>query len=276
MAKESRASARMPFLFSLTIQMKARPYILAESNWTQIKESKIDLVILPWGACEAHNYHLPYATDIIEAEEIAAESARKAYELGAKIIVLPTVPFGVNTGQTDIRLDLNIYPSTQYYILHDLIEVFNRQGIHKLLVLNSHGGNNFKTILRELGVKFPDMFLSSCDWFRSLDKAKYFDEPLGDHADEMETSLIMHFRPDLVEDLEKAGNGEERKIKIAGIREGWAWAERKWSQISKDTGVGNPKKSSAIKGNAYFNDVTDKMAQLFIEMAAVDLTDLYE
>lgn len=53
-------------------------------------------------------------------------------------MLLPTIPFGVNTGQQDIKLDLNIYPSTQMAIFNDLIEVLNRQVIKKLLVLNSH------------------------------------------------------------------------------------------------------------------------------------------
>ncbi|MFA6945259.1 MAG: creatininase family protein [Pedobacter sp.] len=45
-----------------------RPYILAETNWKSVKDSNYDLAILPWGATEAHNYHLPYSTDVIEAE----------------------------------------------------------------------------------------------------------------------------------------------------------------------------------------------------------------
>ena len=79
-----------------------RPYILAESNWKAIKETRFELAILPWGACEAHNFHLPYSTDIIEAEHIAAEAARIVWDKGQKIIVLPVIPFGVNTGQHDV------------------------------------------------------------------------------------------------------------------------------------------------------------------------------
>lgn len=56
-----------------------RPYILAESNWKDIKEQAIELAILPWGDTEAHNYHLPYSTDVVEADEIGSESARKAW-----------------------------------------------------------------------------------------------------------------------------------------------------------------------------------------------------
>ena len=253
-----------------------RPYILAETNWKSLKDATFDLAVLPWGATEAHNFHLPYATDNIEADYIAAESARIAWEEGAKVIVLPTIPFGVNTGQSDIFLDINLNPSTQYAILSDIIEVLNRQGIHKLLIFNSHGGNDFKTMARELGLKFPKMFLCVSHWFRSLDKSKFFDETSGDHADELETSLILYLKPELVLPLEEAGRGTERKNKINAFSEGWAWTERKWSQISEDTGTGNPKLASSEKGEKYFKAVTQKMARLFVDIAQADVNDLYE
>jgi creatinine amidohydrolase len=251
-----------------------RPYILQENNWKEIKETTYEVAVLPWGATEAHNYHLPYGTDIIEAESVAAESARLAWETGVKLIVLPVIPFGVNTGQFDIKLDLNMNPSTQLCLLRDIITVLNRQNIFKLIILNSHGGNDFKTMIRELGLEFPQMFLCSCNWYQAIDQSKFF-EHKDDHAGEMETSLIMHLRPDLVV-MSDAGDGTARKFKIAAIREGWAWAERKWSQVTMDTGVGNPKSATAAKGEAYFKAVTEKVSQLFIEVAKSDKNNLYE
>lgn len=252
-----------------------RPYILAETNWKAVKDAHYELAVLPWGATEAHNYHLPYGTDIYEADYLAAEAARLAWEQGAKLIVLPTIPFGVNTGQRDIKLDMNIYPSTQLAILNDVIEVLNNHHIYKLLVFNSHGGNDFRTMLRELGAKYPNMFLTTCNWYQSLDKAIYFEQG-GDHADELETSLIQFFRPELVLPLEEAGLGKDKKSKISGLREGWAWAERRWSQVTEDTGIGNPKAASAAKGERYFKDVSLKISQLMIDLAKVDLNHLYE
>jgi creatinine amidohydrolase len=251
-----------------------RPYILAETNWKKIQKTSFDLAILPWGATEAHNYHLPYGTDVIEADRIAAAAAEIAWNKGAKIIVLPTIPFGVNTGQADIKLDVNIYPSTQMAILSDIIEMLNRQNIKKLLILNSHGGNDFKTLIRELGLKYPEMFLSTCNWYQALNKKDFFDE-MGDHADEMETSLLLYLAPELVLPLTEAGTGKEKKHKIKEFNEGWAWSERKWSQITADTGVGNPKLASATKGEKYFIAVTEKVARLFVEIAGCDINDLY-
>lgn len=251
-----------------------RPYILAESSWSDIQSQKVDLVILPWGATEAHNYHLPYATDNYQVNRIAAESARKAWEREASVLVLPCIPFGVNTGQTDIRLDINMHPGTQKAVLGDIVEVLNRQRIHKLLVLNGHGGNDFKTMLRELGVKYPDMFLASCNWFQALDKSNYF-ENSGDHADEMETSLMMYLAGNLVRPLDSAGSGKDKKFKVNALNEPWAWSERKWSQVTEDTGVGDPSKSSEEKGEKFFNDLTDKLADFYIELSEADTEDIY-
>ena len=251
-----------------------RPYILTETNWKNVKGMAYELAVLPWGACEAHNYHLPYGTDIIEAEHIAAESARRAWENGVKIIVLPVIPFGVNTGQFDITLDMNMNPSTQSLVLRDVIEVLHRQDIHKLIILNSHGGNDFKAMIRELGLKFPAMFISQCNWYQAVDQSQFFTNR-DDHAGEMETSLMLYLRPDLVLPLSEAGEGKAKRFRFKAIQEGWAWAERAWSQVTEDTGVGNPSMASAEKGAKYFKAVTEKVGQYFEEVATTDRKDFY-
>ena len=252
-----------------------RNHLLAETNWKTIQSKRIDLVVLPWGATEAHNYHLPYGTDVFEAEEIAAVAAQIATTKGANVMVLPVIPFGVNTGQSDIKLDINLNPTTQLAIIADVLETLNRQGIKKLLIVNSHGGNDFKWILRELGLKFPEMFLSTSNWFQALNKKEFF-ELDGDHADEMETSIMLYLKPELVLPLNEAGIGEEKKLKIKEFGEGWAWTERRWSKITADTGVGNPKLATAEKGEKYFKAITEKVAKLMIEISNANLTNLYE
>jgi creatinine amidohydrolase len=59
------------------------------------------------------------------------------------------------------------------------------------------------------------------------------------------------------------------------MQEGWAWAERKWTQVTADTGVGDPRQASAEKGEKYFNAVTQKVAQFFIEVAKTTKQDFY-
>ncbi len=255
--------------------MPARPYILAETNWKQVQAAPYEVAVLPWGATEAHNYHLPYATDVIESDFVAAEAARRAWERGVRVMVLPTVPFGVNTGQLDIPGCINMNPSTQAAVLHDVIDSLDRQGIHKLLILNGHGGNNFKQMIRELIPMFPDTFLCTASWYQVLDNEAYFVEP-GDHGGELETSMVMHIAPDLVQPLDAAGDGRSVPFKLKGLREKWVWSQRAWAQATVDTGVGNPAQATPEKGETYIAAVSEKLAGFLVELAAADLDNLYE
>src|SRR3954471_24531613 len=111
-----------------------RPYVLAETNWKAVEATPFSVAILPWGATEAHNYHLPYATDNILAETVAIGAAERAWKRGARVVVLPTVPFGVNTTQLDIKLVINMNPSTQAAVLADVCASLERQNIRKLVI----------------------------------------------------------------------------------------------------------------------------------------------
>ena len=254
--------------------MHMRPYILSESHWSEVKDLKYQLAVLPWGATEAHNLHLPYGTDNYETETLVHESARLAWEKGARVVVLPTIPIGVNTGQQDIRLTLNLNPSTQHAILEDLVESLDNHQISKLLVVNGHGGNDFRQMIREVGRNFPSMFIATCNWFQSVDKQKIF-ENQGDHADEMETSLMMFAWPELVLPLDRAGEGASRRFTVEELNESWAWTERKWSLTTRDTGIGDPRKATREKGKIYFQAVTRKLADLMTGLAETDPSELY-
>jgi len=255
--------------------MPGRPYILAETTWHAVKETTYAVAVLPWGATEAHNHHLPYATDTIQNDFIAAEAARIAWDQGARVIVLPTIPFGVNTGQLDVTLDINMMPSTQAAVLHDVVHALATQGIPRLVVMNGHGGNNFKQMIREVGAFFPEVFICTFNWYQILDNAGFFDEP-GDHAGEMETSIMQHVVPDLVRPLAEAGPGAARRFRVQGLRDGWAWAERAWLQVTDDTGIGNPARATAEKGQCFLTALTGQIAGFLVDLAACDLDDLYE
>ena len=251
-----------------------RPYILTETHWSDVSNQEFDLAILPWGATEAHNFHMPYGTDNYETEALVYEAARMAWEQGARVIVLPTIPMGVNTGQSDIYMTMNMNPSTQQAILEDIAESLDGYGMAKLLVVNGHGGNDFRQIIREVGASYPDMLIATCNWFQSVDQSRIFEND-GGHADEMETSLMMYARPELVKSLDQAGEGRAKKFSIEALNESWAWTERKWTRCTDDTGVGNPRKATVEKGEQYFREVTAKLARLFEDLAKTGNSELY-
>src|SRR5947199_10689338 len=167
-----------------------RPWIIAETNWKQVKATRYEVAVLPWGATEAHNFHLPYSTDNIETERIAALAAGHAWQQGARVVVLPALPFGVNTGQLDIPLCINMNPSTQALVLRDVAAALAGQGIPKLVILNGHGGNDFRQMIRELQPAVS-LFLCTVNWYQVVDPKPFFTD-LGDHAGELETSVMLH------------------------------------------------------------------------------------
>ncbi len=252
-----------------------KPYILEETNWKQIKNQKYEVAVLPWGATEPHNYHLPYGTDSLETAKIAEDSARKAWEKGTKVMVLPTIPLGIqNMGQIQLPFCLHTRLSTQLMILEDILSALYFQGIRKFVLMNGHGGNDFRQLVRDLQPKFPEMFISVVEWFKLFPNSEHF-EADGDHANEMETSVIMYYFPELVLPLEEAGDGNAKKFKLENLNNKTAWTPRRWDKVSDDTGVGNPKKATAEKGRIFLEDVTTKIAGYFVELAGCDTDDLY-
>lgn len=252
----------------------AAPFILFENTWKTVQSQSYDVVVLPWGATEAHNYHLPFGTDIIESEYIARMAAAKAWEKGTRVVVLPAIPFGVNTSQLDIFMTVNMNPSTQKKIIEDVLDSLSMHGIGKLVIFNGHGGNDFKMIIRELQPRYPDIFIVQLNWYEAAPLDQFF-EAGGDHANEMETSVMMHIVPELVLPLNEAGPGSARGFKFEARKEGWVWFPRAWTKVTKDTGIGNPAKATAEKGRKYLEVITDKISAFFTDFALTDGDDVY-
>ena len=252
-----------------------RPWIIAETNWKHIHATRYEVAVLPWGATEAHNWHLPYATDSLQNEAITAEAGRLAWQAGAHVGILPNLPFGVQTGQADIPFCINMNPSTQMAVLEDVIVSLEGVGIPKLVIFNGHGGNDFRQILRELQARHPKVFLSLVNWF-NIDRGSDLFAIVGDHADERETSLMLHLHPDWVLPQAEWGEGRDNLPVLKAMREKWAWAQRPWTQATNDTGSGDPRHATAEKGKAYLDRLAGAFASYLIELAAADASRLYE
>src|SRR4051812_27107445 len=134
--------------------MPARPFVLHEATYRQLQSHRPNVAVLPWGATEAHNYHLPHGTDVIEATTLAERAAADATQRGAKVVVLPTVPFGNNAQQLDQVATISIQTATAAAILSDVAHSLTAQGIDRLVLLNAHGGNEFRPIVRDVQARF--------------------------------------------------------------------------------------------------------------------------
>ena len=239
---------------------------IANQSLPQLQSALPNVVVLPFAATEPHGKHLPYGTDIFEVEAIAARACELAQGQGARVATLPVIPFGVQTSQQTYPLAMNLNPSTLNQILSDLTESLDNTGIEKAVILNGHGGNDFYMHLKELYGK-RKVYLVQVNWFamcRPLQDELF--TPGGDHANDLETSLVLHLRPELV-DMQQAGHQPTAKLRIAGMQAGWARAPRPWEKYTEDSGAGDPRQATAEKGARFFEACTQELGTFLTELS---------
>ncbi|MEA2709351.1 MAG: creatinine amidohydrolase [Phycisphaerales bacterium] len=252
-----------------------KPWKLQHLTQATVRENRYQIAILPIGACEPHNFHLPYGSDAFQSELISDRVCEQATALGAKVIQLPTIPYGVQSnmfGLTD-ALPINIYPATLFAFLRDIVDSLERFGISKLVIFNSHGGNDFlKPFIREMQGR-SKMFISVIDWWR-VGRDVYgdiFSKP-DDHAGEMETSVNLAIVPELVR-MEDAADGAFKPTRFEAVNKGWVSISRPWHLLTESTGVGDPRAGTKEKGEKYLSVVVPRLAKFIAELSAADVND---
>ena len=238
-----------------------RPYLLREANFRQLLDARPQVAVLPWGATEAHNYHLPHGTDAIQAEAFAQRAAELAYDKETRPIVLPAIPFGNNAQQQDQVATIHLSTATAAAILDDVCSSLMRQGIDRLVILNAHGGNDFKPLVRDAQLKHGLLIVVMSFFDLCSDLFDEIFDVAGDHANEMETSILLHLHPELVQ-LDQAGPGETQPFDIPELKQPGVWTPRPWSRVHPDTGCGDPSAAAAEKGERYFEAVSAKIAEV--------------
>lgn len=248
---------------------------LEELTLADARELDWQVAVLPLGATEPHNLHLPYGTDTYEGWHLADRCCARAWEEGGRVVQLPVVPYGTETNMREFPWAMNLQPSTLTHVLRDLVCSVEKAGIRKLVLLNSHGGNDFKPFLREM-YGHTDVHLFLCNWYQMVqDATATICEHQDDHAGEMETSLILSFRPELVRrtsagDL-RADEGARRPLRFQALREGWVGISRPWHLLTTNSGSGNPHAATAEKGEQIAQVVTDRIGPFLAELSQAEL-----
>jgi len=255
-------------------QYNARSHVLHEATLPQLKKLSPNIAVLPWGAEEAHNYHLPHGTDVVAATAFAESAVARANAGGARCLVLPAVPFGNDNLQLSQVATITMRTSTQYAVLYDVADSLARQGIDRLVIFNFHGGNDFKQLIRDVMLNLPIFIVQINLYAVAPESKKVLAVADGDHADEMETSLLLHLRPEWVAPLETAGDGKATSSKMPALSgTAGVWYPRDWASLSKDTGVGNPKAATAQKGQHIFEAIVEKVVPILVELSTAKRGD---
>ena len=253
-----------------------REWVLAEQNHAFVRSQKWEVAVLPFGATEPHNLHMPYGTDNFEVDAVGQRACEQAYKAGAKVLLLPTIPYGVNTNHLQVKgaVVCSVTPTTLLHLITDVVDSLQRQGIGKLLLLNGHGGNELKPLMRELHHR-TKVFLCLCDWFRMVaDVYPQIFKKAGEHADEVESSLGLAFFPDLMR-MELADEGTARPSRLEAINRGWISITRPWHLLTTNTGVGNPFPATAEKGERLMDIIVERLSGFLVELAAAKVDETF-
>lgn len=241
------------------------PWRLSEISLKDVRATRPELAVMTFGATEPHNLHLPYGTDNIQIEAIADGACALAWEKGARMVLLPNMPFGNEQNLFKFPLSIHVEQEILNQIIESVAQSLERDGIRKLVIVNGHGGNEFKACLRTLMPR-TKVFCCLVNFYQMMtDVSKTLFENPGDHADEMETSLMLALRPELVE-LASADSGIPKVSRFDSARKGWVWYPRPFDKLTTNSGCGDPRKATAEKGKKYLEIVRERLADFLVEL----------
>ncbi len=162
------------------------------------------VVLLPIGHTEQHAYHLPLSVDTICIEAVAQGTAQVASQ---STVCLPVMPYGVSTHRASFAGTFNAGGRAFEDFYLDVVRVLVARGFDRFYLLSGHGGNCsfLVNVVKYSGERWRRIFcatawlyLSGPDGAAALERHRT--SPIGGmgHACELETSLVLHLRPELV------------------------------------------------------------------------------
>ncbi|MDD4161002.1 MAG: creatininase family protein [Methanothrix sp.] len=171
--------------------------LLEEMSWPEIEAGfrETRTVILPVGATEEHGPHLPTMTDTVQAMEVA-----RAVEKKRQVFLAPPLHYGVCRSTRGFPGTITVGHDALRSFARDLLISFADSGFARVLILTGHAGGLHMAALEEachMAVEERDFHVSLVSLFDLID-AKAVETPHDGHAGEMETSLMMSIRSDLV------------------------------------------------------------------------------
>ena len=171
--------------------------LLEEMSWPEIEAGlkQTKTVILPVGATEEHGPHLPTITDTIQAMEVARAVADKK-----NVFLAPPLHYGVCRSTRGFPGTITVSHDALRAFVKDLLISFTDSGFANVMILTGHAGGQHMAALEEacqMAVEERDFRVSLVSLFDFID-ASTVQTPHDGHAGEMETSLMMVIRKDLV------------------------------------------------------------------------------
>lgn len=179
-----------------------------------------DIAVLPVGSFEQHGDHLPLSTDTL----IAAIIAKRVAE-DYNLFLLPPITLSCSHEHAGFVGSVSISSTTLHTIINDVARSLEQQGIHKLAIVNGHGGNYvLSNVVQEANVESARMILfpHSKDWQDVRTAAGCETNNHDDmHGGEAETSILLAEAPELVRDSYRDADhlaDDRRHLLTNGVR----------------------------------------------------------
>lgn len=251
---------------------KINEWELTTTNLHRISQRKYQVAVLPVGAIEAHNRHLPQGQDFFHTTHIARRCCQMAWEKCQSVICLPAIPFGVDCNLLAYPLTIHVSQTTLDAVVRDIITSLRKHGIRKIVIINGHGGNEFKPFIRQIQTEM-DVFVFLCDWWKvGLDNYdRIFTKP-DDHAGQFETSIAMALYPDLIEP-DVAGSGKAKPFRFKALQQQWVQTSRDFAKLNDHCASADPSGASAEAASRYIDIVCERLSQFLAELAQSPLDD---
>ncbi|MFH1746981.1 MAG: creatininase family protein [Planctomycetota bacterium] len=245
---------------------------LTATNLYRLGRRKYEVAVLPVGAIEAHNRHLPEGQDWRHVTYVARRCCELAWNECESVVCLPAIPYGVDCNLAAFPLSIHVSQATLDALVRDIITSLHGHGIRKIVIVNGHGGNEFTPLIRQIQSDLPvHVFL--CNWW-TVGRDHYdeiFETP-DDHAGEFETSVALELFPELVEP-DVAGDGQVRPYRFEALRQGWVKTSRDFARLNDHCGVGDPARASAVKGRRYLDLVCERISGFLVELAGAEIDE---
>ena len=239
---------------------------ITSTNQRRARGRRYDVAVLPVGAVEPHNLHLPLGQDLLHTTHVARDSCRRAWERRPVVLCLPTLPFGVDCNLLAFPIAVHVSQAALDGMAREVIASCRHYGVRKFVIVNGHGGNDFAPLCRQVQCD-TDVFVFVIDWWK-VGRDRYdehFSRP-DDHAGQFETSVALALFPDLVE-AEHAGDGRVRPFRFEALRRGWARTSRDFARLSDQCACGDPSGASADRGRRYLELTVERIAGFLAELA---------
>ncbi len=245
---------------------------LKRTTLAALRKSHYEVAVLPVGAVEAHNHQLPEGMDVIHTEYVAQQCCRRAWETCQSVLCLPAVPFGVDSNLMAFPLTVHVSQATLDAYVKEILQSLRRHGLRKFVLLNGHGGNEFKPLIRQLQYEM-DIFVFNCNWWNV--GADVFEDMFGkndDHGGAMETSVALAICPEVV-DSDKAGPGTVPPYRFDALNKGWLTTSRDFSKLNDHCAVSSDAAPTPEKGRRFLNLVCDRISAFLVELANAEIDD---